>query len=219
MVHFFHLFLLYIAGKKRGGTAGPTSTLGGSYKPSVTSSLSKSKQSVSNDSHSLQGHGHSNANSLRRKELHQLETFIKTRSQQLDSEIDQIRDKLKKSGKLGHSQLIPDPNASAALNADIISQRTGKPGMTVSGTGLGRVSLQSQSILQQSKTATASLSQDVNTSRKLATISEKERGKDDNNTMAQLATLLATLKLSKFQCCRLNDVCSSHCLHHHFVRV
>eukprot|EP01033_Poteriospumella_lacustris_P002265 gene2265-1656_t len=67
--------------------------------------------------------------------------------------------------------------------------------MTVSGTGLGRVSLQSQSILQQSKTATASLSQDVNTSRKLATISEKERGKDDNNTMAQLATLLATLKL------------------------
>lgn len=161
------------------------------YKPS--SSISSSKKT---DQKPTSHENRSHSGSLRKKEISQLETFIKTRTQQVDSEIEEMRNKLKKSNKLGHS-LLPDPNASAALNADILSQQSGsKGGMAVHGSGLGRVNLQSQRILNQSKTATAYLSHDVDSFRKLSSISEHDRAHGDDNTMAQLATLLATLKLS-----------------------
>lgn len=188
---------------KRGN--GNTLSVETPYKPSAsTSSLPKK---VDHKQTTSQGH-HGHASSLRKAEINQLETFIKTRSEQLDSEINQLRDKLSKSGKLDHSyrHLVPDPTASAALNADIINQQmTGGRsemggGMSVNGKGLGRVNLQAQRLLQQSKTETAHLSHDVNTFRKLTSVPENATfggSKNDNDTMKQLTIFLSTLKLSK----------------------
>lgn len=172
------------------------------FKPSASvASTSKSSDPKNSHPHSHHGHRHVHSSSLRKSEINQLESFIKTRSHEVDTEINQLREKLKKSGKLGsHGHLLPDPNASAALNADIISQTTGKGGMAVTGTGLGRVNLHSNRLLQQSKTETAQLSRNVDTFRRITAAPENTNNGtlSDSAVLKQVSTFLSTLKLSTF---------------------
>lgn len=186
---------------KRGGST--VTWVESEFKPSASvSSTSKSSDPKTSHQHGSH-HSHGHSSSMRKAEINQLESFIKTRSQELDTEINQLREKLKKSGKLGN------PNASTAVNADITGQTGGKSGMAVTGTRLGQVNLQANRLLHQSKAETAQLSRNVDTFRRMTSASENSNNDalSESAIIKQISTFLSTLKLSTY--IHLSQMCTN----------
>ncbi len=121
--------------------------------------------------------------SLHEAENHQLNSFIKTRSLELDKDIKALRQKLKLS-------------ESSTIENDELTSKTAGMNLSVSGFGLGRVNLDTETI-SHDRGANRKL---ANPTFKLDPTKTKTQPSSSSNSGSHhpLITLLARIKLSKF---------------------
>ncbi len=135
--------------------------------------------------------------SLHKAETHQLTSFIKTRSMELDSDIQRLQNKLKLSGTTNSDN-------------DHLSAKTAGLSLAVSGKGLGRVSLDRNTISEYKeepiKTGPARF--DLDPSKTKTPVQTVPITKD------HLVLLLARIKLSEFNkfSCTVCNTSESVCL-------
>lgn len=96
--------------------------------------------------------------SVHRAEIAQLETFIKNRSKQLDSEINALKDKIRASGRLSGS-----PNRSTSIENDSLRSSGKFKDLLVQGNAMGTVDLDPNVLMQRSKAAANALAKETET--------------------------------------------------------
>lgn len=133
--------------------------------------------------------GHQGESSLRKAEVAQLQSFVRARAKQVDSEINELREKLKSSNvkttpsTLRLTQSVDNPLQRSAAQNNLV----------VSGKSLGTVDLQPSEVLQRSKIATSALEHKADALRFSSNL-----GNERNDTN-HLSTILAKMRLCT--CC------------------
>ena len=126
---------------------------------------------------------------IHKKELDQLSSFIRKRNHDLDEEISYMRDKLRSSSQDRPLESgLKGLHRSNSIENDSLNHVAENPDMRLQGKALGKVELQPNRIMQESRLAAPQLT--------AATKVFESRKAHQTNT-DQLVTLLAKIKLSK----------------------
>jgi hypothetical protein len=174
---------------------------------------------------------------VREEELKQLQSYVRKRSQDIDVEILQLREKLKSKGLNETMKTLPSSTTSmfgnsslfqqslkdtvgtksklpASVENDSIMQMPNITGLGIDGKGINKVVLDPPSILTKSKDEAPKYEANIN---KIERMKEKQQVIMSEDERDHLITFLAKLKLSKFSvvvhslnASNLTEICISY---------